>query len=440
MVKPNRSGLGRGLDALFVSSETATSRKEESRPAPAAAPAAPRELIDGEDVLQEVEAAQAVEAARDAAAAAAQAAHTAQIAQVLGTPAPEPAPEEGQKPAVEDIPAAEPDETAASEPETEPQPLAGEALADSIDVTFSLSEPEIVERAPRKAAEPAPAPVPAAIPVAAAVTPAIMDGAIAEIALELLEPNPYQPRLKFKQDALDELAASIARDGLVSPITVRPLPGGRFQIIAGERRWRAAQIAGMRSVPAYIREVADRELGELALVENLQREDLNPIEAAIGYRTLMKQQNLTQSELAQLLCKGRSTIANTLRLLDLSEDLQELIYNEQLTEGHARAIQQVQNPELRKKLAERVMAEGLSVRATESLARLMSGGKPEGEGERAKRASLPVVFKTMQNALKQRLGTNVKVRNVGGKNRIEIEFADAEDLERICRHIVEAEQ
>lgn len=434
MAKPSRSGLGRGLDALFVTSETANSRRdtEARREETRQAPAASRERISDEDVLQEVEAAQAVEAARAAADAAAQAAHSAQIAQALGVKAPEEEPAAGQESAVEDVP--QPD--AADEPA-----LAGEALADSIDVTFSLSDPEIVERAPRKALEPENSPAPAPVAVPAPAEPAIMDGAIAEIALELITPNPFQPRLKFKQDALEELAASIARDGLVQPITVRPLPDGRFQIIAGERRWRAAQIAGMRSVPAYIREVADRELGELALVENLQREDLNPIEAAFGYRTLMKQQNLTQSELAQLLCKGRSTIANTLRLLELSEDLQEMVYNEQLTEGHARAIQQVPNPEGRKKLADRVVAEGLSVRAAESLARLMAGGRLEGEGEaRAKRAQLPVVFKTMQNALKQRLGTNVKVRNVGGKNRIEIEFADAEDLERICRHIMDDEQ
>ena len=434
MAKPNRSGLGRGLDALFVTSETANPRTQETRQAAApVAPAVPRELIDGEDVLQAVETAQAVEAARAAADAAAQAVQAAQIAQAK---APETV-QEGQESAVDA--ASTPAEPASdAEPAGETRSaLAGEALADSIDVTFSLSEPEIVERAPRKAPEPEPAPVPVPTPV---VTAPIMDGAIAEIALELIEPNPYQPRLRFKQEALDELAASIARDGLVQPITVRPLPGGRFQIIAGERRWRASQIAGMRSVPAYIREVQDREMGEFALVENLQREDLNPIEAAFGYRAVMKQQNLTQAELAQLLCKGRSTIANTLRLLDLSEDLQEMIYNEQLTEGHARAIQQVPNPEGRKKLAERVIAEGLSVRATESLARLMAGGHLEGESaERAKRTQVPVVFKTMQNTLKQRLGTNVKVRNVGGKNRIEIEFADAEDLERICRQIVDAE-
>lgn len=314
--------------------------------------------------------------------------------------------------------------------------MSSDTLADSIDVSFSLSEPEIVERAPRPAA---PAPVEQAPTSSATVreTPATLpDGAIAELALEYIELNPYQPRLKFKQEPLDELAASIARDGLLQPITVRSLPGGRFQIISGERRFRAAQLAGLRSVPAYIRDANDREMGKFALVENLQREDLNPIEAAIGYRNLMKAQNLTQSDVAQLVCKGRSTIANTLRLLDLPEDLQEMIYNEQLTEGHARAIQQVPNAEGRKKLADRVIAEGLSVRATENLARLMSG-KPAAEGaERTERVAVPAAFKAVARSLKQHLGTNVKVKNSGGKNKIEIEFADAEELERIVSQIV----
>ena len=303
-----------------------------------------------------------------------------------------------------------------------------DTLADSIDVSFSLSEPEIVERAPRQAAVPPAEQAPAAPAAAAmpreAATP-LPDGAIAELSLEYIELNPYQPRLKFKQEPLDELAASIARDGLLQPITVRSLPGGRFQIISGERRFRAAQLAGLRSLPAYIRDANDREMGKFALVENLQREDLNPIEAAIGYRNLMKSQNLTQSDVAQLVCKGRSTIANTLRLLELPEDLQEMIYNDQLTEGHARAIQQVPSAEGRKKLADRVVEEGLSVRATENLARLM-GGKPASVNtERAERVAVPAAYKAVARSLKQLLGTNVKVKNSGGKNKIEIEFSDA---------------
>ena len=153
----------------------------------------------------------------------------------------------------------------------------------------------------------------------------------------------------------------------------------------------------------------------------------------------MKAQNLTQAELAQLLCKGRSTIANTLRLLELPEDLQEMIYNEQLTEGHARAIQAVPTEEGRKKLAEKVIAENLSVRATESLARFMCGRPVAKDGDAPERATVPAAFKAMARTLRDRLGTNVKVKNSGGKNKLEIEFTDAEDLERICKQIVAAE-
>ena len=399
MAKTQSGGLGpRGFDALFGGTNAKVTMPMSDEPKTAEATEALR--------------AESEKAAREVAAMPEEAARVAAVAERVAEPEP-----------VHPV-----QELANLHPA-----LHGDVLADSIDVHFSLSEPEIVERAPRKA------PTPAADAFKAAAQVAVVPyGAIAEIALENIELNPYQPRLRFKQEPLDELVASIARDGLLQPITVRPLSEGRYQIISGERRFRASQLAGLRSIPAYVREAADREMGQFALIENLQREDLNPIEAAIGYRNLMKAQNLTQSEVAQLLCKGRSTIANTLRLLELPEDLQEMIYNEQLTEGHARAIQQVPTAEGRRKLADKVIAEGLSVRATENLARFMAG-KPAEAGEHRERTAVPAAFKAVARTLKQHLGTNVKVKNAGGKNRIEIEFADAEDLERICSQILKSE-
>ncbi len=400
------SGLGRGLGDLFATTEART-EKEQVQDAVATAEKVVEARLDAErKAAEEAERVAAVEEAR---AVAERAAREAEAAEAAGAPM-----DFGE----DDL------------------RISSEAIADSIDVKFSLAEHEIVERAPRK---PVSAPVESAQVAQQPVAIPLRDGAIADISLDYLDPNPYQPRLKYKQEPLEELAASIAQEGVIQPITVRPLPNGRYQIIAGERRFRASQMAGMRTIPAYIREAQDRDMGQYALVENLQREDLNPIEAAVGYKNLMKAQNLTQAELAQLLCKGRSTIANTLRLLDLPEDLQEMIYNEQLTEGHARAIQAVPTEEGRKKLAEKVIAENLSVRATESLARFMCGRPAAKEGDAPERATVPAAFKVMARTLRDRLGTNVKVKNSGGKNKLEIEFTDAEDLERICRQIVAAE-
>ncbi len=422
MAKPQTRGLGRGLDALLgseVKPAATPVRSEEAKPAET-----PRERVAVEDVVTEAEATKPVSAPVVAPVAAQQ--HVAE------TPAPAPVVEEPVVKATEPV-----KQVSSEDPDISFRP-ARELSAESIDVHFSLSEPEITERAPR----PKPAPAPASEPVAPApapqeqAAPLITDGSLAQIALEFIEVNPYQPRLKFDQEPLDELATSIARDGLLQPITVRPLADGRFQIISGERRFRASRMAGLRSIPAYVREATDKEIGKYALIENLQRENLNPIEAAIGYRNLMKAQHLTQSEVAQLVCKGRSTVANTLRLLDLPEDLQEMIYKGQLSEGHARAIQGLPTAEGRRKLAEKVVAEELSVRATENLVKFMTGRKTEADGEKTERAVVPAAYKAVARTLKQHLNATVKVKNSGGKNKIEIEFADAADLERIFSQIM----
>lgn len=256
-----------------------------------------------------------------------------------------------------------------------------------------------------------------------------------EVSIDKIKPNPDQPRTNFKQEDLEELAASIEKAGLLQPILVRPLKDGTYQIIAGERRWQACKSLGMQTVPIRIKEASDIEALEFAMVENIQRSDLNPIEEAYGYKRLMERQNLTQSELAQKLAKGRSTIANALRLLDLPEDAQQLLFEEKITAGHARAILAVPTAEGRQKLTARLVTDKLSVRETEAIAK-MYAIKP-ASGETPKRMPAPKSFKKVARSLKDYLTAPVKVKTVQGKNKIEIEFKDEEDLERIYKILVE---
>ena len=193
-----------------------------------------------------------------------------------------------------------------------------------------------------------------------------------EVPIELVHPNPNQPRMHFNKEELDELALSIEKDGLLQPILVREDAEG-YEIIAGERRWQASQLAGLKKVPVRIKEADDMKVLELALIENLQRSDLNPIEEAYGYKRMMERGNRTQSEVASAVSKGRSTIANALRLLDLPEDAQQMLYEEKITAGHARAILAIPSDEGRAKLTEKLAKEKLSVREAESLARLIAG-------------------------------------------------------------------
>ena len=255
------------------------------------------------------------------------------------------------------------------------------------------------------------------------------------VPITMIKPNPDQPRTSFKREELEELAASIESAGLLQPILVRPLNDGTFEIIAGERRWQACRLIGMKSIPVRIKEADDNEALEFALVENIQRTDLNPIEEAYGYKRMMERQGLTQSELAQKISKGRSTVANALRLLDLPEDAQQLLFEEKITAGHARAILAVPTVAGRQKLTEKLVKEKLSVRETESIARLMAN-KPPLEGI-AKRTPAPKSFKKVAHSLKNVLATPVRVKTVQGKNKIEIEFKDEADLERIYKLMVE---
>lgn len=194
------------------------------------------------------------------------------------------------------------------------------------------------------------------------------DSELLYVPLSKVEPRADQPRSSFKDEALNELADSIAQYGLIQPITVRKLQSGYYQIIAGERRWRASRLAGLDEVPVRVISADDRRVAELALVENLQREDLNPIEEAQGYKTLMEEYGLTQEEAARSVGKSRPAITNTLRLLSLSEPVRKLVEDGKLSSGHARALLPVQEPKLQLELAQKVIAGGLSVRKTEQLA------------------------------------------------------------------------
>lgn len=252
-----------------------------------------------------------------------------------------------------------------------------------------------------------------------------------KVPIDKINPNPNQPRTHFNETLLNELADSIRENGVLQPLLVRK-KGKGYEIIAGERRYQASKIAGLEELPVIVKEVDDQKMLELALIENLQRSDLNPIEEAKGYRQLIKASGMTQEALSKAVSKSRSSITNSLRLLDLPEPVQQYLFDGRLTAGHARAILAVPYEEQRIKLADKVVAEGLSVRATENLAPLFS----VGETPRTPRPVMPQSYKRAARVLRQALNTNVKVKSSRGKNRIEIEFKDEEELTRILSSMV----
>ena len=273
----------------------------------------------------------------------------------------------------------------------------------------------------------------AAAPAAAAQLDDAQPREVNEVDINAIAPNPDQPRTNFKREELEELSASIQKDGLLQPILVRPLEGGMYQVIAGERRWQASKLAGLQQVPIRVKEASDDKALELALIENIQRSDLNPIEEAYGYRRMMERLNMTQAEVAQAMSKGRSTVANALRLLELPEEAQQLLFEEKITAGHARAILSIPTKEGRERLTRKLVEEKLSVREAEALARLFSGKKNENAKPKA---PMPKEYRKVARTLKDVLDTPVKVKSVNGKNKIEIEFKDEEDLERLFKGIL----
>jgi len=253
------------------------------------------------------------------------------------------------------------------------------------------------------------------------------------IPIREISPNAFQPRKNFDSEAFQELVSSIKEFGVIQPIVVRP-KGLSYELVAGERRWRAANEAGLEAVPAIIRETSDTESLELALVENLQRENLNAIEEAAAYQQLIGKFNLTQGELAAVVGKNRTTITNTLRLLQLPREVQKLIEEDNLSSGHARALLSLEEEEKQVNLANRIVQEGLSVRQTENTVRLLSFRKT---GANQPRHLQPKAFKTIAKKLGESLSTKVKIKMTQKKGKIEIEFKSLNDLERIFRVLTE---
>ena len=251
------------------------------------------------------------------------------------------------------------------------------------------------------------------------------------VDIAAIEPNPDQPRSRFDAEELSELAESIRKNGLLQPILVRKVDD-KYQIIAGERRWQACKKIGLKEVPVNVTEADDTRSIALAMIENIQRADLNPMEEAYGYRMLMRRDNMTQAQLAEAVSKGRSTIANSLRLLELSEEAQQLLFEGRITAGHARAILSIPTEEGRALLTRKLMENKLSVREAENLARLYAGRKSEAP----KRVPTPKSFKKVAKSLRDALGTNVRVKTVGGKNKIEIEFQDETELQEIFQKMM----
>jgi ParB family chromosome partitioning protein len=251
-----------------------------------------------------------------------------------------------------------------------------------------------------------------------------------EIPIDKIQPNPNQPRIDFSEDRLAELQESIKKDGLLQPIIVRPEASG-YEIVAGERRWQACRRLGYKTIAAKVIVVNDIEAQEISLVENLQRDNLNAIEEARGYQRLIDLSGLKQKDIAEAVSKNQATISNSLRLLSLPEEVQDLMFDGRLSAGHGRAILAVPDEDGRIRLANKVVDESLSVRETESLARLYGTNGIE----RGKRLPSPRSFKVVARRLRQQLNTSVRVKSVRGKNRIEIEFKDEDDLQRIFEMI-----
>lgn len=254
------------------------------------------------------------------------------------------------------------------------------------------------------------------------------------LKLSSIEPNRNQPRNEFKEDSLLELAESMKEYGVLQPLLVQK-KGDFYEIIAGERRWRAAKLAGLKEVPVVIREYTKQQSMEIALIENVQREDLNPIEEAKAYQRLMQEFGLKQEEIAARVAKNRVTITNSMRLLKLDERVQDMLIQNQITGGHARALLSVEDPELQFQLAGKIVAESLSVREVEKLVKSLSK-KKEPKEKKEEDVSLSLIFRELEDRMKSAMGTKVSInRKDKNKGRVEIEYYSEAELERIVELI-----
>lgn len=258
-------------------------------------------------------------------------------------------------------------------------------------------------------------------------------GVVINIPLEQIEVNPFQPRTTFEEESLNELADSIKIHGVIQPITVRKIENNKYQLIAGERRLRASKLAGKKEVPAYVRTATDQESIEIALIENIQREDLNPLEISINYKRLQDECDLTQEELAERLGKNRSTVTNFLRLLRLPPDVQAALRDNKITMGHAKALMSIDNPLALIDAFKETVSKGLSVRQTEELVKNYSGkSKKNSALPSNKNSAVPLTVKKMQEELTTTLGTKVLInRYPDGKGEIVVKFYNDDDLERL---------
>ena len=256
------------------------------------------------------------------------------------------------------------------------------------------------------------------------------EGGSLSLPISEVQPGLKQPRKRFDEESLADLADSIRTHGIIQPLTVRRLSSGYYQIIAGERRWRAAKLAGLREVPAVIIEADDRTVMELALIENLQREDLNPVEEAAGYQVLLDEYGLTQEEVAQRVGKSRPAVTNALRLLALPDAVRQLLEEGKLSAGHARAILAAPTGDLQKKLAQKVVHDGLSVRQTEALAKRLATRQEEAEEELQPSAEpdYSIYLRSAEKDLSDRFGRKVTIVNGKKKGKIELEYYNTEDL------------
>lgn len=255
-----------------------------------------------------------------------------------------------------------------------------------------------------------------------------------EISIELIEPNPNQPRREFDETALQELAMSIKEIGIIQPITLRQVDNGKYQIIAGERRWRASQMAGLNSLPAYIRTVEDEGVMEMALVENIQREDLNAIEIALAYEHLAETTGMTQEKISERVGKSRTAVTNYLRLLRLPAQVQMALKNREIDMGHARALLAITSPSAQIKLFKEIQKNGYSVRKVESIVQMMKNGDDIQTANKkiAAKSQLPEEFNVLRNRLADFFKTKVQMTcSPKGKGKISISFANEEELERI---------
>lgn len=255
------------------------------------------------------------------------------------------------------------------------------------------------------------------------------EGDIRNIKISLIEPNKKQPRRHFDEEKIKALSASIKEHGLIQPIIITPSKNGMYKIVAGERRWRAAKKAKLSEIPAVVRKYNEEEVAEIALIENLQRENLNPIEEAIGYNLLMEEFNLTQEMISQRVGKSRSAIANSLRLLSLEDEIRKMLISGTLSSGHARAVLSIEDENLRIAFAKRIIDDNLNVRQAEALAKQLQ--KKQTPKKVKEKSAYDIELENLQNKLSSSMGTKVKINHTPKKGKIEIEYYGNDDLERI---------